>query len=154
MNPLRDEIVTTNRKMIERILADPPGQLHRDACALRVLETVGRLSGRPHRTPVGLLEHDGQRYLVCPDRNRDWPANLRARPRCLLAAGSQRIEYRTTPIDDDEAARAVAAYLSATAQPWVSAAFPVHDGASLAQIAAAMPQMAVFRLSPPANGRP
>ncbi|GIL30935.1 nitroreductase/quinone reductase family protein [Actinocatenispora comari] len=150
MNPLRDQVVTTNQRMIERILAEPPGQVRNDVCVLRVLETVGRTSGRRHRTPVGLLGHGQDRYLVCPDRDRDWPANLRGHPRCLLLAGSERVEYLAAPMAGDEAAHAVAAYLAATAMPWVAAAFPVAEGADLAQVAEALPQMAVFRLSRPA----
>ena len=43
----------------------------------RVLEVRGRSSGEPRRTPVNLLELDGERYLVAPRGETQWARNLR-----------------------------------------------------------------------------
>jgi len=42
----------------------------------RVLETTGRTSGQPRRTPVNLLTHQGQRYLVSPRGEGQWVRNV------------------------------------------------------------------------------
>lgn len=42
------------------------------------LEVTGRRSGQPHHTPVNLLEHDGQRYVVSIMGDAEWVRNLRA----------------------------------------------------------------------------
>jgi deazaflavin-dependent oxidoreductase (nitroreductase family) len=39
---------------------------------------VGRHSGKPRTTPVAVLEHEGQRYLIAPRGNTHWARNLRA----------------------------------------------------------------------------
>ncbi len=44
----------------------------------RVLETRGRQSGQPRRTPVNLLAIDGHEYLVSPRGNGQWVRNVRA----------------------------------------------------------------------------
>jgi deazaflavin-dependent oxidoreductase (nitroreductase family) len=44
----------------------------------RVLEVRGRTSGLPRRTPVNLLTHEGQRYLVAPRGEAQWVRNVRA----------------------------------------------------------------------------
>jgi deazaflavin-dependent oxidoreductase (nitroreductase family) len=45
---------------------------------LPVLTVPGRRSGQPRRTPLTVLELDGQRYLLQGYPNADWVANLRA----------------------------------------------------------------------------
>ncbi|GAA1990873.1 hypothetical protein GCM10009754_81640 [Amycolatopsis minnesotensis] len=114
--------------------------------ALRVLEAAGRHSGRPYRTPLGVLTLDGGRYLVSPDANRDWVRNLTANPACGLRAGEVRERLRARRIGGDEAAAAVSAYLSAVRVPWAPAAFPVTPAASTAEIVANLDALAVFRL--------
>ena len=44
----------------------------------RVLETRGRQSGQPRRTPVNLLTVDGHEYLVSPRGHSQWVRNVRA----------------------------------------------------------------------------
>jgi deazaflavin-dependent oxidoreductase (nitroreductase family) len=44
----------------------------------RVLEVKGRKSGEWRRTPVNLLELEGDRYLVAPRGNTQWVRNMRA----------------------------------------------------------------------------
>lgn len=42
----------------------------------RVLEVKGRKSGEWRRTPVNLLVHEGERYLVAPRGNTQWVLSL------------------------------------------------------------------------------
>ena len=55
----------------------------------RVLEVKGRSSGQPRRTPVNLLELEGERYLVAPRGETQWVRNLRASGEGLLRAGKR-----------------------------------------------------------------
>lgn len=45
---------------------------------LPVLTLPGRRSGRPRRTPLTVLEHEGRRYVLQGYPHTDWVANLRA----------------------------------------------------------------------------
>ena len=45
---------------------------------LPVLAVPGRRSGRPRRTPLTVLDLDGQRYLLQGYPGADWVANVRA----------------------------------------------------------------------------
>ena len=44
----------------------------------RVLEHRGRTSGQLHHTPVNLLTHEGQQYLVAPRGDTQWVRNVRS----------------------------------------------------------------------------
>ena len=55
----------------------------------RVLEVKGRSSGQPRRTPVNLLDFDGERYLVAPRGETQWARNLRASGEGLLLVGKR-----------------------------------------------------------------
>src|SRR5205809_7022869 len=57
----------------------PPG-----ICLLIV---PGRRSGRPHSTPVTVVEHDGARWLVAPYGEVGWVRNVRAAGRVTLTRG-------------------------------------------------------------------
>jgi len=67
----------------------------------RVLEVRGRKSGEPRRTPVNLLEVDGNRYLVAPRGQTQWVRNLREAGRGNLLLGR-----RTEPFEASELANA------------------------------------------------
>ncbi|HVH24862.1 MAG TPA: nitroreductase family deazaflavin-dependent oxidoreductase [Pseudonocardia sp.] len=45
---------------------------------LPVLTVPGRRTGQPRRTPLTVLEHEGQRYVLQGYPHTDWVANLRA----------------------------------------------------------------------------
>jgi deazaflavin-dependent oxidoreductase (nitroreductase family) len=78
----------------------------------RVLYVKGRTSGEWRSTPVNLLSHAGERYLVAPRGTTQWVRNLRA------AAGhgelhlGHRVEpFRATELDDDAKPDVLRAYL-------------------------------------------
>ncbi|QWF81177.1 hypothetical protein HUW46_04603 [Amycolatopsis sp. CA-230715] len=142
-----------NAELVTALLDGEPEPFADGGTALRVLEAAGRHSGRPHRTPLGVLTLHGGRYLVSPDANRDWVRNLTANPVCGLRAGEVSERLRARRIDGDEAAAAVSAYLTAVRVPWALAAFPVTPAASTAEIVANLDTLAVFRLDPEPGAR-
>jgi deazaflavin-dependent oxidoreductase (nitroreductase family) len=68
----------------------------------RVLEVPGRKSGKPRRTPVNLLEFDGNRYLVAPRGNTQWARNLRVAGRGNLLLGRRSEPFRAIEVPDPE----------------------------------------------------
>ncbi len=80
----------------------------------RILETKGRTSGEPRRTPVNLLELDGHEYLVSPRGHGQWVRNVRADDgRLALILGRTRREYvaRELTPDDPRAVEVLRSYL-------------------------------------------
>ncbi|MDQ6603360.1 MAG: nitroreductase family deazaflavin-dependent oxidoreductase [Chloroflexota bacterium] len=77
----------------------------------RVLAVRGRTSGEWRTTPINLLVHDHERYLVAPRGITQWVRNIRA-----SGAGELRVGRRTEPIHvaelpDDEKPAVLRAYL-------------------------------------------
>ncbi|HTC59371.1 MAG TPA: nitroreductase family deazaflavin-dependent oxidoreductase [Solirubrobacteraceae bacterium] len=77
----------------------------------RVLEVRGRTSGEPRRTPINLLNFEGQRYLVAPRGNTQWVRNLRASGEGRLLVGPRSEHFTATELGDDERAPVLRAYL-------------------------------------------
>jgi len=78
----------------------------------RVLEVRGRSSGEWRSTPVNLLSHEGQRYLVAPRGNTQWARNLRASGEGRLRLGRSAEPFRAVEIvDEGEKAPILRAYL-------------------------------------------
>ena len=65
----------------------------------RVLVVRGRKSGDLRRTPVNLMELDGERYLVAPRGNTEWVRNVRAAGGAELhrASGWRRSSWSRCP---------------------------------------------------------
>jgi deazaflavin-dependent oxidoreductase (nitroreductase family) len=81
----------------------------------RVLETRGRQSGKPRRTPVNLLTIDDRHYLVSPRGNGQWVRNVRAdEGRLTLILGRHRQTYlaHELPTDDAHTVQVLRAYLT------------------------------------------
>jgi deazaflavin-dependent oxidoreductase (nitroreductase family) len=77
----------------------------------RVLEVRGRSSGQPRRTPVNLLELEGERYLVAPRGETQWARNLRASGEGRLLVGKRSESFTATELGDEEKAPVLRAYL-------------------------------------------
>jgi deazaflavin-dependent oxidoreductase (nitroreductase family) len=79
----------------------------------RVLETRGRSSGLPRRTPVNLLVYQGEQYLVAPRGETQWVRNARAAGgRMTLILGRRRTDVVGTELPDDEKVGVLRAYLT------------------------------------------
>jgi deazaflavin-dependent oxidoreductase (nitroreductase family) len=114
----------------------------------RVLETTGRTSGLPRRTPVNLLVLDGRRYLVAPRGEAQWVRNVRADGgRLALLIGRRREELIGTEVAVDEREAVLRAYL----KRWKAEVGIFFDGvdatSSPAELARIAPRHPVFLLS-------
>lgn len=69
---------------------------------VRILTTTGRRSGAQRRIPVGLLEQDGQQFLVQAYPNAAWVANARADSTAILSHGrrSPHVTLVELPVDE------------------------------------------------------
>jgi deazaflavin-dependent oxidoreductase (nitroreductase family) len=69
---------------------------------LSKLSVRGRRSGRWHTTPVAVLEHDGERYLVSYRGASDWARNLEASHtgRLTQRGRVEEIEVAEVPVVD------------------------------------------------------
>jgi deazaflavin-dependent oxidoreductase (nitroreductase family) len=114
----------------------------------RVLEVRGRSSGALRRTPVNLLELEGERYLVAPRGETQWVRNLRASGEGRLLLGRRGESFAAAEIADGQKAPILRAYL----KRWKAEVGVFFDGVGpdspedeLRRVAAKHP---VFRLLP------
>jgi deazaflavin-dependent oxidoreductase (nitroreductase family) len=77
----------------------------------RVLEVKGRTSGEWRSTPVNLLKHQGNEYLVAPRGQTQWVKNLRASGEGRLRVGRRTQPFTATELADDEKPQLLRAYL-------------------------------------------
>jgi deazaflavin-dependent oxidoreductase (nitroreductase family) len=113
----------------------------------RVLEVRGRSSGAPRRTPVNLLEFEGERYLVAPRGETQWVRNLRVSREGRLLIGRRAEPFKAEEVSDEEKVPILRAYL----KRWKAEVGTFFDGVGpdspeqeLARIA---PKHPVFRLA-------
>jgi deazaflavin-dependent oxidoreductase (nitroreductase family) len=116
----------------------------------RVLETTGRTSGLPRRTPVNLLTLDGRRYLVSPRGEGQWVRNVRAADgRLSLLLGRKREELVGAEVPVEEREQILRAYL----KRWKAEVGIFFDGvdatSSPEELARIAPQHPVFLLTQP-----
>jgi deazaflavin-dependent oxidoreductase (nitroreductase family) len=66
------------------------------------LSVRGRRSGRWHTTPVAVLDHDGERYLVSYRGASDWARNLEASHTARLSqrGRTEEIEVADVPVSE------------------------------------------------------
>ncbi|GAA1229924.1 nitroreductase family deazaflavin-dependent oxidoreductase [Kitasatospora nipponensis] len=77
----------------------------------RVLAVRGRKSGEWRTTPVNLLTHEGERYLVAPRGHTQWARNLRAAGTGELRVGRRTETFHATELTDDAKPAVLRAYL-------------------------------------------
>jgi deazaflavin-dependent oxidoreductase (nitroreductase family) len=111
-----------------------------------LLTTIGRKSGRRYTTPVVVVEHAGERWLVAPYGERGWVKNARAAGRVELTrrGRTQRVEVAEVPAP--ERAPILRAYVRAV--PVTRRFFAAGPGAPLEAFEAEAARHPVFRLSP------
>jgi deazaflavin-dependent oxidoreductase (nitroreductase family) len=65
-----------------------------------LIETRGRVSGRPARAAVGYLEApDGSLLVAAGDPDADWARNLEADPRCVVTIGERSGSFVAEPLE-------------------------------------------------------
>lgn len=93
----------------------------------RVLEVPGRTTGEPRRTPVNLLVHEAQQYLVSPRGEGQWVRNVRANQgRLDLLLGTGRTHHVATELEGEEKLVVLREYL----RRWKAEVGVFFDGAS------------------------
>ncbi len=111
-----------------------------------LLTVPGRRSGRRYTTPVTLVEHGGERWLVAPYGERSWVKNARAAGWVEFRRGraSQRVEVSELPADDR--APIHRAYVERV--PVVAKFFDAERGSPVEAYAGEADRHPVFRLRP------
>lgn len=114
----------------------------------RILGVRGRVSGELRTTPVNVLTHDGERYLVAPRGVTQWVRNVRAAGECELRVGRRREVVRVAELAGADKPEILRAYL----RRWKWEVGQFFDGvgpdatdAELLGIASGYP---VFRITP------
>jgi deazaflavin-dependent oxidoreductase (nitroreductase family) len=77
----------------------------------RVLYVRGRKSGEWRSTPVNLLTHDGNRYLVSPRGHTQWVRNMRVAGGGELRVGRRVERFTATELPDAQKPALLRAYL-------------------------------------------
>jgi deazaflavin-dependent oxidoreductase (nitroreductase family) len=77
----------------------------------RVLRVRGRKTGEWRTTPVNLLTHNGQPYLVAPRGHTQWVANLRVAGAGELCVGRRTQLFTATEVADGDKVEVLRAYL-------------------------------------------
>jgi deazaflavin-dependent oxidoreductase (nitroreductase family) len=69
-----------------------------------LLTVAGRRTGRPRSTPISVVTHDGQRYIVAAFADAAWVGNVRAAGEATLARGreDQRVLLTEVPVEERE----------------------------------------------------
>lgn len=77
----------------------------------RVLVVRGRTSGAGRTTPVNLLVHNGERYLVAPRGVTQWVRNIRVSGAGELRLGRRHEPIRVVELRDEEKLELLPTYL-------------------------------------------
>ena len=114
----------------------------------RVLDVPGRTSGKHHRTPVNLLDVEGQKYLVSPRGQTQWVRNVRANDgRLTLVLGWRVSRHIAAEVADADKTEILRRYL----KRWKFEVGQFFDGvdatSSDEEIQAVAPKHPVFRLT-------
>jgi deazaflavin-dependent oxidoreductase (nitroreductase family) len=114
----------------------------------RVLQVRGRKSGALRETPVNLLTHDGQRYLVAPRGVTEWVRNLRVAEEGALRVGRRTEAFRAVELGDDEKPEVLRAYV----RRWKMEVGVFFDGVDAnsadEEVRRIAPDHPVFRITP------
>jgi deazaflavin-dependent oxidoreductase (nitroreductase family) len=77
----------------------------------RILYVRGRKSGQWRTTPVNLLVHEGERYLVAPRGHTQWVRNMRVAKGGELHIGRRVEVFTATELADEDKPEILRAYL-------------------------------------------
>jgi deazaflavin-dependent oxidoreductase (nitroreductase family) len=113
----------------------------------RELRVRGRTSGEWRATPVNVLSHDGDRYLVAPRGETQWVKNLRVAGEGELRVGHHAEAFRAEEVADDDKIEILRAYL----KRWKLEVGVFFDGVGAtspdAELRRIAPDHPVFRLT-------
>jgi len=107
----------------------------------------GRKTGKPHSTPISLVEYQGQRYVQSPFGNVQWVRNLRAAGKATLSWGPRHETVVATELTPEQAAPVIKSML-AHAPKMIQEYFDVSPDSSLEDVIRDAPNHAVFAVHP------
>ena len=114
----------------------------------RFLLTVnGRRTGRPHTTPVAVVQHGSERWLVAPYGDVSWVQNARAAGRVWLSRGRRREECEIAEVSPTAAGPILQEYV--TMEPITRPFFGASVDTPVAAFAADAAKHPVFLLRSP-----
>jgi len=107
------EIVTIGTELLLGFTVDTNGaEIGRQLATcgkVALIETRGRISGRPARAAVGFLdEPDGSILVAAGDPDAAWARNLEADPLCAVTVGERSGAFRAEPLAAEDRNRAIA----------------------------------------------
>ena len=112
-----------------------------------LITVPGRKTGRPHSTPITMVELDGQRYVQSPVGNVNWVRNLRAAGKATLSWGRRHETVSVTELTAEQAAPVIRSMLG-KAPKMIQAYFDVTPESSLEEFIRDAPNHAVFAINP------
>ena len=117
----------------------------------QILTVRGRKTGRPHSTPVDVIEVGGHRWLVAGYGPANGVLNPRARGEITLSRGSHSETYKVEEAGAEDAIPVLRKYIAEihVTRPYFDATANSSDEA----VAAELSRRAVFRLIPPTLNR-
>jgi len=87
---------------------DPIGEELAGWGKVALIETVGRVSGKPVQSAVGFVEDDdGSLVVAAGSDSADWALNLRAHPSCRAIVGERTAAYEAAELTGDERSQGV-----------------------------------------------
>lgn len=118
--------------------------------AINVLTVAGRVSGRPHSTPVSPVLLNGRRFVIAPMPQADWACNARASGRGRLTNGRRTKPVILRELGDPDLRRAVMTAFPAAVPHGVRLfkALGLVNGADPDQFAAAADHVTAFEVLP------
>jgi deazaflavin-dependent oxidoreductase (nitroreductase family) len=118
-----------------------------------LVTVAGRKTGKPHTTPLNVVETDGQRWLVAPYGGAAWAKNATVSGTAKLRRGRVTEWVELEPVDAHASAPVLKAYIHQ--EPITKPAFEVGPDASLEEFEAIAANHPVFRVRPidPAGSR-
>jgi deazaflavin-dependent oxidoreductase (nitroreductase family) len=117
----------------------------------QILTVPGRKTGRPHSTPVDVIEVGGDRWLVAGYGPANWVLNTRAHGKVALRRGGHSETYKVEEAGAEDAIPVLRKYIAEihVTRPYFDATANSSDEA----VAAELSRHAVFRLIPPTLNR-
>jgi deazaflavin-dependent oxidoreductase (nitroreductase family) len=112
-----------------------------------LITVAGRKTGRPHSTPITMIELAGQRYIQSPFGNVNWVRNLRAAGKATLSWGRRHETVTVTELTPEQAAPVIKSLLG-SAPKMIRDYFEVTPESSLQEFIRDAPNHAVFAVHP------
>ena len=112
-----------------------------------LITVPGRKTGRPHSTPITMVEFNGQRYVQSPFGSVQWVRNLRAAGKATLSRGRRHETVIATELSPEQAAPVIKSMLG-HAPKMIQDYFDVTPESSLEEIIRDAPNHAVFAVHP------